>query len=161
MRRGGHRGHSLPGVYRVARVKVGAYELEAEIGRGGMGIVYRSRAPDGRPVAVKVLPPTDAEKRARFEREQRLLGSFTEEDGFVPLLDSGNAPAPYLVMPFVAGGTLRKLLEGGPLGIQETLELGVVLARSLGRAHERGIVHRDMKPENVLFTKVGWRCGRR
>jgi serine/threonine protein kinase len=137
-------------------MRIGAYDVLGELGRGGMGVVYRVRAPDGRDAALKVLLKADASTFARFERERRLLASLGEEQGFVGLLDAGvSEPRPWLLMPFVPGGTLRQKLEQGPLGVEETIVLGLALARALGAAHERGIVHRDVKPENVLFTSVG------
>ena len=137
-------------------VKIGPYEVLGELGRGGMGAVYRVRAPDGREVALKVLLKADQRTLAQFERERRLLTSLGEKEGFVGLLDAGKSEqGAWLVMPFVPGGTLRHRLERGPLGVEETVALGVELATALGRAHERGIVHRDVKPENVLFTAKG------
>src|SRR5207244_4323941 len=123
-----------------------------EIGRGGIGIVYKARDQRGRAVALKLLQRLDGERLQRFERERRLLGSLGEADGFVPLLDAGDSAAgPWLVMPFVPGGTLRDRIRKGPFSSEATAALGVALARALGRAHERGIVHRDLKPENVIF----------
>ena len=136
-------------------MRIGPYEVLETIGRGGMGVVYRARTPSGEVVALKVLARTQQESVARFEREQRLLRSFTVQDGFVPLLDAGSTPGgPYLVMPLVPGGTLRERLRG-PIGVEATLALGRTLAAALGRAHARGIVHRDLKPENVLFDASG------
>ncbi|MBI3724794.1 tetratricopeptide repeat protein, partial [bacterium] len=92
----------------------------------------------------------------RFEREMRLLSSFEEKDGIVPLLDAGESEnGPYLIMPFIGGGTLRERLKRGPLPVAETVALGKALASACGRAHELGIVHRDLKPENVLFQEDG------
>jgi WD40 repeat protein len=148
-------------------VNVGPYEVVAEIGRGGSGVVFRARAPDGRDFAVKLLakpavsrtgatPPSSDSAFVRFERERRLLAELGEEQGFVPLLDAGDSPrGPWIVMPFVPGGTLRDRLRRGPLAVPEVVELGKSLASALGRAHARGIVHRDVKPENVLFTADG------
>ncbi len=137
-------------------MKIGPYEVLGELGRGGMGVVFRVRTPEGGDAALKRLHKVDPGTFARFERERRLLASLGEEDGFVGLLDAGVAEqGAWLVMPFVPGGTLRKKLQAGPLGVEETIVLGEQLARALGRAHERGIVHRDVKPENVLFTAEG------
>jgi serine/threonine protein kinase len=141
---------------RTGSARLGAYEILGEIGRGGMGAVYRARSADGREVALKVLLQDDAESAAAFEREQRLLASFTLAEGFVPLLDSGSqGKKRWVVMPLLRGGTLRDRLKRGPLEEEETVALVRKLATALGRAHERGIVHRDMKPENVLFTEKG------
>src|SRR5438105_15233363 len=115
-----------------------------------MGVVYRARSPEGHVVALKLLHAKgDADALARFERERRLLASFKEDDGFVPLLDFGDSPrGPFLIMPFLGGGTLRARLGAGPiaestsastrgerLSVEATLDLGRVLAAALGRAH--------------------------
>ncbi|HZV00110.1 MAG TPA: protein kinase, partial [Planctomycetota bacterium] len=85
-------------------MKVGPYEVLSELGRGGMGVVYRARSAAGDDVAVKVLHESDESALARFERERRILGLFTARDGFVPLVDAGMSDkGPYLVMPFVPG----------------------------------------------------------
>ncbi len=134
-------------------MKIGSYETLAELGRGGMGVVYRARAEDGREVALKMLLSPGTERLARFERERRILSEFGARDGFVPLLDQGVVRGgPFIVMPLVSGGTLRDRLARGPLAPAEAIELGKALARALARAHERGIVHRDLKPENILFS---------
>src|SRR5581483_3022091 len=135
--------------------RVGSYELGEELGRGGSGIVFRGRAQDGRPVALKLIHARPTEQRlAAFEREKRLLWSFGESQGFVPILDEGQEP-PFLVMPLLEGGTLRDRLRQGALDVDEAVALVAKLAQALGRAHERGVVHRDMKPENVLFAADG------
>ncbi len=138
-------------------MRVGGYTLGGELGRGGMGAVFRAVAPDGREVAVKVLHRgARSSGRDRFERERRLLAELSESDGFVPLLDSGEDKGqPFIVMPLVGGGTLRDRLKQGPLAIEATIELAEALALAIGRAHELGIVHRDLKPENVLFRADG------
>jgi tetratricopeptide (TPR) repeat protein len=117
-----------------------------------MGVVYRARSPQGADVALKLLARVDRERTARFDRERRLLGALGEADGFVPLVDAGEArEGPFIVMPYLAGGTLRDKLACGALPVEEALSLGVALSRALGAAHARGVVHRDLKPENVLF----------
>ncbi|HZU99141.1 MAG TPA: protein kinase [Planctomycetota bacterium] len=132
--------------------KLGGYELIEPLGSGGAGTVFMARSPRGDLVALKVLHRHDEAGLARFDRERRLLAEFGEAEGFVPLLDAGTTPhGPFLVMPFLGGGTLRDRLEKGPLPVDEALALATRLARALGRAHEKGIVHRDVKPENILF----------
>jgi hypothetical protein len=142
-------------------VRIGAYEIEGELGRGGMGVVFRARAPDGRPVALKLLSrPGPGSARDRFERERRLLAEFGEADGFVPLLDAGEERGqPFFVMPLLEGGTLRERLKKGALPVGETIELAEALALALSKAHAKGVVHRDLKPENVIFTGQGGEPG--
>jgi serine/threonine-protein kinase len=134
-------------------VKIGDYEVEGEVGRGGMGVVYRARSPVGHPVAVKLVRDRDGRNAiARFERERRLAVELVEDDGFVPLVDWGATDeGPFIVMPLLAGGTLRERL-GKPWPLEDALGFGRTLARALGRAHARGIVHRDLKPENIIFA---------
>jgi serine/threonine-protein kinase len=138
-------------------MRLGAYTVIGELGRGASARVLKARDPRGLHVAIKVL--THANKReayARFAREQSILETLRDTEGFVPIIDSGETPdGPYFVMPLLAGGTLRTRLEEGALGINETCELGRRIASAIGRAHEKGIVHRDLKPENILFTEAG------
>jgi serine/threonine-protein kinase len=137
-------------------VRLGAYELGPEIGRGGAGSVFRARAQDGRDVAVKMLIRPTPEAVARFGRERRILSLLGPQEGFVPLIDEGESPqGPWFAMPFLGGGSLRDKLKRGPLAIDETLALARALASAMARAHGRGLVHRDLKPENVLFTSKG------
>ena len=137
-------------------MRIGSYEVLSELGRGGMAVVYRARSPEGKEVALKVLQNADPVMIERFERERRLLGALEGEDCFVKLIDAGScAQGPFLVMPLMTGGTLRDRLRQGRLGPEETIALGRRLARALAQAHARGIVHRDVKPANVLFAGDG------
>src|SRR5262245_18603126 len=110
-----------------------------------MGAVFKARSPQGDIDAIKVLLRADTEKLARFEREKRLLESLDEGVGFVPLRGAGDSPTgPFLVMPFVAGGTLRDKLDKGKMPVEQTRRLGRELASIMAAAHQRGIVHRDL-----------------
>ncbi|HZV00429.1 MAG TPA: protein kinase, partial [Planctomycetota bacterium] len=114
---------------------VGPYEIVERIGQGGAGVVYKVRR-GGAVFAVKVLKDRSEQARARFGREARLLAAFGEADGFVPLLDHGECPeGPYLVMPFVEGGSLRDRLRGGPLPVDETLAVARAVGGALAHAH--------------------------
>ena len=135
-------------------MRIGRYEVLQEVGRGGAAVVFRARDPAGRIVALKLLKRVGKDALVRWDRERRLLDSFTEKDGIVPLLDASADP-PFVVLPFLEGGTLRDRLVEGALPVDETVTLVERLARSLGRAHEKGIVHRDVKPENILFDERG------
>ena len=136
-------------------MRVGEFEILSEAGRGGRGVVLKARARDGSFVALKLLQGmnNDAQALARFDRERRLLSSLGKAEGFVPLLGAGeDRGSPYLVMPFLEGGTLRNRLDKEKFSQDEAVALILRLAKAMGIAHERGIVHRDLKPENILFT---------
>ncbi|MEZ0228942.1 MAG: serine/threonine-protein kinase, partial [Planctomycetota bacterium] len=136
--------------------RVGGYEVLEVLGRGGYGDVLRVRAPDGSVAALKLLHRLDAAAVARFERERRLLETLGEAEGFVPVVDDGTSPeGPFLVMPFMEGGTLEARIARAPMSVAEARSLGIAVARALGHAHARGIVHRDVKPANVLYDNVG------
>ena len=120
--------------------------------------MLRALSTDGRDVAIKLLKrPKDLTKLQRFERERRLLELLGEDEGFVPVLEQGESSrGPYIVMPFLPGGSLRERLdEKHRLSIATSVELARLLAKAAGEAHARGIVHRDLKPANVLFTRAG------
>src|SRR5579871_2945832 len=112
--------------------RIGRFIVAGQLGRGGMGVVLKATDPDGRTVAVKLITKAHPDALARFERESRLLSSFDEKEGVVPLLEVGTAEGhPFLVMPFIEGGTLRDRLARGRLGTEETLKIGRALARAL------------------------------
>ena len=138
-------------------MRLGQYEVLEELGRGASGRVHRGRARDGQEVALKLLTARHPGAAERFLREARLQGSFGPGEGFVPLLDAGEDAQgrPYLVLPLLEGGSLADRLSRGRLGVERARELGLELARALGVAHGRGVVHRDVKPQNVLFDQQG------
>ncbi len=138
---------------------LGPYQILAPLGAGGMGEVYRARDTRlGRDVAVKVLPSHLAdtpEARARFDREARTVSQLNHPH-ICTLHDIGSQNGiDYLVMELVEGDTLARRLEKGPLPVAEVLALGRQIAQALDRAHRAGVVHRDLKPGNVMLTKGG------
>ena len=143
----------------AAGTKLGPYEIVAPLGAGGMGEVYRARDTRlERSVAVKVLPPhlsTSAEVRARFEREARTISGLNHPH-ICTLYDVGREGATdYLVMELVEGETLAQRLGRGPLPAGDVLKFGMQIADALDRAHRAGVVHRDLKPGNVMIAKSG------
>jgi serine/threonine protein kinase len=138
---------------------LGPYQILAPLGAGGMGEVYRAHDSRlGRDVAIKVLSPHLAaapEVRARFEREARTISQLNHPH-ICTLHDIGHQDGTdYLVMELLEGETLAHRLEKGPLPVAEVLSLGTQIADALDRAHRAGVVHRDLKPGNVMLTKSG------
>jgi len=139
--------------------RLGPYEIVAPLGAGGMGEVYRARDTRlGRDVAVKVLPQhlsSSAEVRARFEREAKTVSGLNHPHVCV-LHDVGReGTTDYLVMELVEGETLAQRLSRGALPVPDVLKLGAQIADALDRAHRAGVVHRDLKPGNIMLTRGG------
>src|SRR5687767_6288139 len=132
------------------------YELESEIGRGGMSVVYRARDLRlKRPVAVKVLPPElahDAAIRTRFAREAQ-TSALLSHPHIVPIYDVGETNGvAYFVMALITGGNLAGLLASAPRRpVDEVRRMISEIADALSYAHVRGVVHRDIKPDNILL----------
>ena len=140
----------------IAETLGGHYRLVRLIGRGGMSDVYEGLdVRTGVSVAVKVVRSGDPEFVQRLSHEARALESFAHP-GLVRLFDTGLAgDQAYLVMEYVDGVTLAEVLRRGPLSAPETATLGATLADALAYVHERGVVHRDVKPSNILRTANG------
>jgi eukaryotic-like serine/threonine-protein kinase len=141
--------------------QIGAYQVVAAIGAGGMGEVYRARDSRlNREVAVKVIrqPLADAEHLARFRREAQVLAALNHPHvAGIYELDEVNGTL-FLVMELVPGHTLGDLLATQPtrsLGVTESLRIARQIAEALEAAHEKGIVHRDLKPANIKVTADG------
>jgi eukaryotic-like serine/threonine-protein kinase len=138
--------------------RLGPYEILAVIGAGGMGEVYRARDTRlGRTVAVKVLPEhlSSAEARQRFEREAKTISQLSHPH-ICALYDVGReGQTEYLVMELLEGEVLSERLARGALPLEQTLRYGMEIAGALDKAHRQGVVHRDLKPGNVMLTKSG------
>jgi eukaryotic-like serine/threonine-protein kinase len=147
----------------------GRYRLDEAIGKGGMSTVYRAfDTVLERPVAIKLMHreiASDSDQLERFRREARAVAQLSHPH-IVTVIDAGEEPqgwagaqsgaTPYIVFEYVEGETLKALIRrGGPLDITEAIAYAIEIARALGAAHEHQIVHRDVKPQNVLLTAEG------
>ncbi len=139
--------------------KLGHYEIVAPLGAGGMGEVYRARDTRlGRNVAIKILPEqlsNDPVRKQRFEREAKTISNLNHPH-ICTLHDVGTQDGvDYLVMEYVEGETLAKRLEKSPLPLEQVLKIGAQIADALDKAHRSGVVHRDLKPGNIMLTATG------
>src|SRR5580704_911410 len=140
----------------TAGTRLGPYEILAPLGAGGTGEVYRARDTRlERTVAIKILPAqfsSDPVHKQRFEREAKTISKLNDPHICV-LHDIGHHEGiDYLVMECVEGETLAKRLEHGPLPLEQVLKLGAQIADALDKAHRSGVVHRDLKPGNIMLT---------
>lgn len=143
----------------MAPTTIGRYEIRSHLGAGGMATVYQAYDPQmEREVAIKVLPSESTGREdllVRFRREARTITSL-EHAAIVPVYDYGEADGqPYLVMRLMPGGSLRDRLARGLLPISEIAHLYKRLASALDYAHGKGVIHRDLKPGNILFDQQG------
>jgi serine/threonine protein kinase len=139
--------------------KLGPYEIESPLGAGGMGEVYRARDTRlDRTVAIKILPAhlsANTEAKQRFDREARAISSLNHPN-ICTLHDVGHQDGvDFLVMEFLEGETLADRLAKGPLPVQQVLRYGIEICEGLEKAHRSGVVHRDLKPGNIMLTKTG------
>jgi eukaryotic-like serine/threonine-protein kinase len=139
--------------------KLGPYEIQSPLGAGGMGEVYRARDTRlDRSVAVKILPShlsNDAEAKQRFDREARTISSLNHPN-ICTLFDVGHQDGTdFLVMEYLEGQTLADRLAKGPLPTEQVLRYAADICDGLERAHRSGVVHRDLKPGNIMLTKSG------
>ena len=149
-----------------AGARLGPYEIQAALGAGGMGEVYRARDTRlDRTVAVKILPDTlatDPQLRERFDREARAVAALNHPH-ICTLHDIGEQaadppaqlPLHYLVMELLEGETLAERLARGPVPVPQAIEIGAQVASALDAAHRAGLVHRDIKPANIFLVRRG------
>ena len=138
--------------------QLGPYEIQSPLGAGGMGEVYRARDTRlDRTVAIKILPShlsSDPDARQRFEREARAISSLSHPN-ICHLYDVGSQDGvEFIVMEFLEGETLQHRLLRGALPPKQAVDYGIEIAEALDRAHQVGIVHRDVKPGNIMLTKL-------
>jgi eukaryotic-like serine/threonine-protein kinase len=139
--------------------QIGPYQITRELGRGGMGVVYLATDTRlNRQVAIKALPAewaSDPLRLDRFQREAKTLASLNHPEvaGIYGVEELEGAQ--YLVLEYVAGQTLAEMLDGGPLPVDDVIELAVQIAAGVEAAHEAGVIHRDLKPANIIVTPDG------
>ncbi len=140
-------------------LRLGVYEVQAQIGAGGMGVVYRALDTNlNRPVAIKVLSDAlaDPAARRRFQREAQTASSLNHPH-ILTVHDAGEFEGrQYLVTELVDGGTLRDWIKSARRTWRQSVELLTGVADALATAHDAGILHRDVKPENILITQSGY-----
>ncbi|MCB0225209.1 MAG: protein kinase, partial [Anaerolineae bacterium] len=141
----------------MTALKIGRYEIIEEIGRGGMATVFRAFDPFfQRDVALKVIPREflhDPTFRSRFQREAKTV-ALLEHPAIVPVYDVGEEDdQPYLVMRYLPGGSLADRLKQGEFSFEAASGIVNHLAPALDEAHKSGVIHRDLKPDNILFDQ--------
>src|SRR2546426_11414243 len=142
-----------------AGTKLGRYEIRSQIGAGGMGEVYRARDEKlNRDIAIKVLPAAlsqDEDRLRRFEQEAQAAGALNHPNILSIYHIGTHEGAPYIVSELLEGETLRERMAGAALPPRKAIDYALQIARGLAAAHEKGIVHRDIKPDNIFITNDG------
>jgi len=138
---------------------LGHYRLVESVGEGGMGLVWKALDTKlNRHVALKLLPPaltSDPERRLRFQREAQAAAALDHPNIAVIYEVGEHDGTPFIAMQLLEGRTLREVIGGRPLQLEEWPRLGIPIAEGLAHAHKNGIVHRDLKPANVIVTGDG------
>src|SRR5215475_9461810 len=137
--------------------RLGRYEIRSKIGQGGMGEVYRARDEKlNREVAIKVLSSEfsqNGDRLSRFEQEAQSAGALNHPN-IIAVYDVGmHEMSPYVVSELLEGESLKERLQSGPIAQRKAIEYAIQIANGLAAAHEKGITHRDIKPDNLFVTK--------
>src|SRR3984893_15650934 len=139
--------------------KIGHYEILSTLGAGSMGEVYRARHPRlERDVAIKVLPQfvsSDPQRLRRFEVEAKAAAALNHPNILAVYQMGTYEGVPYLVSELLEGKTLTETIRRGPLPLRKVIDYGVQIAHGLAAAHDKGITHRDLKPDNLFVTREG------
>src|ERR1700687_2202177 len=143
----------------ISGTKISHYEIISPLGAGSMGEVYRARDSRlERDVAIKVLPQlvsSDPQRLRRFEVEAKAAAALNHPNILAVYQMGTYAGVPYLVSELLEGKTLTETIRRSPLPVRKAIDYGVQIAQGLAAAHEKGIFHRDLKPDNLFVTKDG------
>jgi Tol biopolymer transport system component len=141
------------------KATIAQYTIVSKVGEGGMGVVWRARDTKlGRDVAIKVLPASlseNADRLNRFEQEAQAAGALNHPNILVIYHIGTHGGAPYIVSELLEGETLRERMAGGALPQRKAIDYALQIAKGLAAAHDKGIVHRDIKPDNIFITHDG------